>query len=79
MVSFSFGDLVRPVFDNETVYLFARDPEETIIIGDSISVGPAWKKNCLGVIVNTRGPWVQILIDGGKLGWIGDWNVEKVK
>lgn len=78
---FAIGDFVRPTFDNESVYLFPRDPTQTVVVGEIIhEFGPPWPRNSTGIILETRlGGWVKLLVPSGGSGWIGDWNIVRVE
>lgn len=78
---FNQGDLISPTFANEQVYLFSYIPDLTNSEQKSDPIGPMWKKNTLAVIVSIESNkrWAKILLDSGKTGWIGIWNIEKVK
>ena len=78
---FYIGELVRPSFDNESVYLFPRDPALTLAVGDVIGqFGPPWPRESTGIILETRNDgWLRLLVPGGNWGWIGDWNVRRIE
>jgi len=75
--NFRIGELVRPSFNVESVYLFPRDPTRTVEVGDVIGeVGPTWHRNSTGIVLDTREDgWVKLIVPGGACGWIGDWNL----
>lgn len=78
---FSTGELVRPSFDNESVYLFPRDPSLTVAMGEIVGeFGPPWPRSSTGIVLETREEgWVRLLVPGGGSGWIGDWNLVLVE
>ena len=79
--NFKIGELVRPSFDNESVYLFPRDPSRTVAVGEIISeFGPPWARESTGIVLETRDDgWLRLLVPTGNCGWIGDWNVRSVE
>lgn len=78
---FYVGELVRPSFGNESVYLFPCDPTQTLAVGEIINkFGPPWPRNSTGIVLDFRdGGWVRLVVPGGGLGWIGDWNIVRVE
>lgn len=79
--NYKAGDLVRPTFDNESVYLFPRDPTQTVVVGEIIGeFGPPWPRNSTGIVLDRRdGGWIRLIVPGGGCGWIGDWNIVPVE
>lgn len=78
---FYVGELVRPSFDNESVYLFPRDPARTVAMGEIINeFKPPWPRSSTGIVLESREDgWLRLLVPGGSWGWIGDWNVDPVE
>ncbi len=79
--NFRIGELVRPSFNNESVYLFPRDPARTVAVGGIVGeFGPIWAREATGIVLETRGEgtWVRILVPSGCSGWIGEWNIDRV-
>ena len=78
---FYIGELVRPSFDNESVYLFPRDPARTVAVGEIVGeFGPPWPRSSTGIVLETREDgWLRLLVPTGNFGWIGEWNVDPVE
>ena len=75
------GSFIRTKFDNDSVYLFPRDPARTVAVGDIVKeFGPPWPRGSTGIVLEARDDgWVKILVPGGGMGWIGSWNIALVE
>lgn len=79
------GSLVRPAFDNESVYLYSDNPFATrgnempeTLRSPSTARFVLWRKTEIGVVLEVEQHWALILTHGG-CGWISVWNLRAVE